>query len=155
MDTLFATCKAQKPSRGNTCAQLFVTDKGFVYIVPMTNESNVLQVVKQFSKAIGALDAIICDSSRAQTSDKVESFCSDIGTTLRILEENTPWENKAELYIGIIKEAVQKDTKEASSPIAFWDYYLAGGACINNLTAKNLFSLYGTNAYTDLTGEGR
>ena len=35
MDTLFATSKAGKSSRGNTCAQLFVTDKGFVYLVPM------------------------------------------------------------------------------------------------------------------------
>ena len=30
MDTLFATSKAKKSLRGHTCAQLFVTDKGFV-----------------------------------------------------------------------------------------------------------------------------
>ena len=35
MDTFFATKKAVKSSRGNTCCQLFVTDKGFVYFVPM------------------------------------------------------------------------------------------------------------------------
>ena len=46
MDTLFATSKADKSSQGNTCAQLFVTDKGFVYIVPMAKESEVLQAVK-------------------------------------------------------------------------------------------------------------
>jgi hypothetical protein len=153
MDTLFATGKANRSSRGNTCAQLFVTDKGFVYIVPMTKESDVLQAVKQFAKAIGAPDAIICDASRAQTSAKVRNFCSDIGTTLRILEENTPWANKAELYIGILKEAVRKDTKEANSPIAFWDYCLERRARINNLTAKNLFSLHSTSPHTALTGE--
>ena len=153
MDTLFATGKANKSSRGNNCAQLFVTDKGFVYIVPMTKESDVLQAVKQFAKAIGAPDAIICDASRAQTSAKVKNFCSDIGTTLRILEEHTPWANKAELYIGILKEAVRKDTKEANSPIAFWDYCLERRARINNLTAKNLFSLHSTSPHTALTGE--
>ena len=107
MDTLFATSKAGKSSRGNTCAQLFVTDKGFVYIVPMKSESQVLHAVKQFAKAIGAPDALIHDASKAQKSQAVRKYCSDIGTTLRVLEENTPWANKAELYIGIIKEAVR------------------------------------------------
>ena len=108
MDTFFATKKAGKPSRVNTCCQLFVTDKGFVYAVPMTTESQVLQAVKQFSKEIGSPDAIISDASKAQTSADMKNFCNDIGTTMRTLEENTPWSNKAELYIGIIKEAVRK-----------------------------------------------
>ena len=147
MDTLFATSKANKSSRGNTCAQLFVTDRGFVYIVPMTKESDVLQAVKQFAKTIGAPDAIICDAARAQKSKDVKKLCNDIGTTLGVLEENTPWANKAELYIGILKEAVRKDMKEANSSLAFWDYCLERGARINNLTAKDLFSLHGTNPY--------
>ena len=71
MDTLFATSKAKRFSRGHTCAQLFVTDKGFVYIVPMKSESQVLQAVKQFAKAICAPDALICDSAKAQTSSAV------------------------------------------------------------------------------------
>ena len=89
MDTLFATKQAKRSSRGDTRAQLFVTDKGFIYVVPMKKESEVLQALKQFAKAIGAPDAIICDASKAQTSQKVRQFCDDIGTTLRILEENT------------------------------------------------------------------
>jgi hypothetical protein len=52
MDTFFATKKAEKSSRKNTCCQLFMTDKGFVYVVPMTSKSEVLQAVKQFTKEI-------------------------------------------------------------------------------------------------------
>ena len=153
MDTLFATKEANKSSRGHTCAQLFVTDKGFVYVVPMKKESEVLQAIKQFAKAIGAPDAIICDASKAQTSQKVRQFCNDIGTTLRILEENTQWANKAELYIGIIKEAVRKDMRASHCPLVFWDYCMERRARINNLTAKDLFSLHGSNAYSSLMGE--
>ena len=153
MDTLFATKKALKSSRGHTCAQLFVTDKGFVYVVPMKKESDVLHAIKQFAKTIGAPDALICDASKAQTSQKVRQFCNDIGSTLRVLEENTPWANKAELYIGIIKEAVRKDMKASACPLAFWDYCMERRARINNLTAKDLFSLHGSNAHTSLTGE--
>ena len=35
MDTFFVTKKGGTSSRGNTCCQLFVTDKGFIYVVPM------------------------------------------------------------------------------------------------------------------------
>jgi hypothetical protein len=43
MDTFFATKKAKKSSRGHTCCQLFVTDKGFVYVVPMKSKSEVCE----------------------------------------------------------------------------------------------------------------
>jgi hypothetical protein len=153
MDTFFATKKAGKSSRGHTCCQLFVTDKGFVYVVPMKSKSEVLHAVKQFAKEIGAPDAIISDAAGEQSSQKLRKFCSEIGTTLRYLEEGTPWANKAELYIGLIKEAVRKDMKESNCPLAFWDYCVERRARINNLTAKDLFKLHGTNAHTALTGE--
>ena len=38
MDTFFATKKGGKSSRGHSCCQLFVTDKGFVYVVPMRRD---------------------------------------------------------------------------------------------------------------------
>jgi hypothetical protein len=125
MDTFFATKKAGKSSRGHTCCQLFVTDKGFVYVVPMKSKSEVLQAVKQFAKEIGAPDAIILDAAGEQSSQSLRKFCSEMGTTLRYLEEGTPWANKAELYIGLIKEAVRKDMKESNCPLAFWDYCTA------------------------------
>jgi hypothetical protein len=64
----------------------------------------------------------------------------------------TPWSNKAELYIGLIKEAVRKDMKDSDCPLSFWDYCVERRARINNLTAKSLFQLHGTNAHTALLG---
>jgi hypothetical protein len=83
----------------------------------------------------------------------MRSFYNGIGTTLRALEEGTPWANKAELYIGLIKEAVRKDMKSSNCPIAMWDYCLERRARINNLTARDLFQLHGTAAHTVLTTE--
>jgi hypothetical protein len=153
MDTFYATEKAGKSTCGNGCCQLFVTDKGFIYVVLMTKESDVLKAIKQFAKEIRAPDALICDAAKAQTSKEMRSFCNEIGTTLRALEEGTPWANKAELYIGLIKEAVRKDMKSSNCPIAMWDYCLERRAQINNLTARDLFQLHGTNAHTALTTE--
>lgn len=85
MDTFFATSKAGKSTRGHSCCQLFVTDKGFVYVVPMKTKGEVLQAVKQFAKEVGAPEAIIADSAREQKSAELRKFCTDIGTTLRVL----------------------------------------------------------------------
>ena len=68
MDTFFSTKKAGKSTRCNTCCQLFVTDQGFIYVVPMKSRSDVLQALKQFAKEIGAPSVIIVDSAREQKS---------------------------------------------------------------------------------------
>ena len=50
MDTFYATPKAGKSSRGNTCGQLFVSDKGLVFVVPMKRKSEVPLSLKLFAK---------------------------------------------------------------------------------------------------------
>ena len=82
MDTFFAMKKGGKSSRGNTCCQLFVMDKGFVYVIPMRRKSDVLAAVKQFAKDIGAPDAFVADNSREQTSFELKKFIHDIGSAL-------------------------------------------------------------------------
>ena len=153
MDTFFATKKGGQSSRGHTSCQLFVTDKGFIYVVPMKKKSEVLLAIKQFAKEIGAPDSFVADMSGEQMSSEVKKFCNDIGTTLRALEEGTPWSNKAELYIGLIKEAVRKDMHESNSPLCLWDYCVERRARINNLTAKNAFKLHGSTPHTVTTGD--
>ena len=79
-----------------------MTDKGFVYVVPMWSKREVLQAVKHFLKVFGIPDAIICDMAGEQSSQALRSFCNDVGTSLRLLARGTPWANKAELFICII-----------------------------------------------------
>ena len=153
MATFFATKKGGQSSRGHTCCQLFITDKRFIYVVPMKKKSEVLPAIKQFAKEIGTPDSFVADMSGEQMSSEVKTFCNDIGTTLRALEEGTPWSNKAELYIGLIKEAVRKDMHESYSPLCFWDYCVERRARINNLTAKNAFRLHGSTPHTLTTGD--
>ena len=75
-------------------------------MVPLRRNSEVLQALKQFAKEIGTPTSIIAGMSGEEMSHDVRKFCNDIGTTIRALEEGTPWSNKAELYIGLHKEAV-------------------------------------------------
>ena len=112
-----------------------------------------MRAVKQFVQEIGDPDAIICDGASEQKSQDLKKFLGEIGTTLRLLEEGTPWSNKAELYIGLIKEAVRKDMKSSNCSLAFWDYCVQQRARVHNMTSKDTFKLRGTNPHTDLTGE--
>lgn len=118
MDTFYATkSKTLKSLRQNTCCQLFVTDKGYMFVCPMEKEADVLLALKLFAKDVGAPEALVTDGARAETSAEIKKFCINIGTTLKILEQGTPWANLAELYIGILKSAVSKDMKESDCPI--------------------------------------
>lgn len=74
INTFFATRKAGKSTKGNTCCHLFVTNKGFIHIVPMKSKAKVLQAVKQFVKEIGVPKVIICNMSGEQTSVPMKKF---------------------------------------------------------------------------------
>lgn len=139
-DTFVATRKAGTTARGHTCMQMFVTDKGFVHVVPMVDKTgiSVAQAMKEFFKAVGVPDAIICDKSKEQTDGEAAKFCRQGGTQVRILEPNTPWANRAELYIGIFKNSIRKELDRTNCPMVLWDYCAEHRrASVNNATASS------------------
>ena len=77
-----------------------------------------------FCKNIGVPVNLIAGDPLSQTSIKVKRLCDKVGTILNILENGTPWANIAELYIGIIKEAVCNDIHALHSPMVIWDYVI-------------------------------
>ena len=87
------------------------------------------------------------DPHPIQKSKEVRHFFHNIGTTLCLLEESTQWANRSELYIGLFKEAVLKDTRKANSLLVFWDYCAEQRAAITNMKAKKLFRIQGQNSH--------
>ena len=102
---------------------------------------------------MGAPDAIVSDKAKEQISQDVHNFCNTIGTTLRALEEGTPWSNKVELYIKLMKEAVCKDMKESNCPLRFWDYCLECRVRIYSLTSRDHIKVRGSNPHMETFGE--
>ena len=80
----------------------------------------------------------------------MKEFYNKIGTTLRLLDQ---WVNHAELYVGLMKEAVRKDIKVLGSPLVLWDYVTERRAGILSLTAIDIFHLQGSNPHTATFGE--
>ena len=147
MDTMFATEKLGRTTRGNKCLQLFVTDKGFVFVVPLKGKGDVPQALRLFFKKVGVPDAIICDQSREQTRGESQKLIREAGTVIRRIEPNTPWSNRAELYIGLFKQAIRDALHETNCPMKLWDYCAEYKAKVNNATAKNLFQLQSRTPY--------
>ena len=81
------------------------------------------------------------------------NFCNKIGPTLRLLEQKTQWENRAKLYVGLMKEAARKDIQLTGSPLVLLDYTAERRTAILSLTARDLFQLQGSNPYTAIFGE--
>ena len=133
--------------------QMFVSDMGYVYVVAMNSVKEFPKALKMFTKEVGVPEAIIADSHKCHKSKEVRLFCHKIGTTLRVLEGSTQWANRAELYVGLFKEAVRKDMLDEDSPLIFWDYCAERRALITNMTAKNLFQLRGQTPHFMTFGE--
>ena len=72
---------------------------------------------------------------------------------MRILEEGTPWANRAELYIGLLKEAVRKDLRASNAQKILWDYCIERRALIHNALPRPLFQNRGLTPYEAIFGE--
>ena len=83
----------------------------------MKSQSEFQTALHWFFKQIGVPTSLIVDGHKAQNSNEVRRFCNQVGTTLKILEVTTPWANRAELYINLLKEAVRRDMRASNSPM--------------------------------------
>ena len=89
-DTFFVGGDATS-TRGNKCAQIFVSDKGYVKVYPMKWKGDFINALWMFCKKTGVPLSLVVDPSGEQTSKEVKHFCNQVGTTLRILEAATQW----------------------------------------------------------------
>jgi hypothetical protein len=118
----------------------------------MKKESEYILALKQFVKDVGAPEILFCDLANTQKKREVKDFCTQMGTTLSILEAETQWANRAELFVGLVKGATRKDLRESGSPIVLWDYCMERRCLIYQVTAKKLFQLHGSTPHTATFG---
>ena len=86
--------------------QLFVSDKGFLFVVPMKYKSKFSDALNLFAKEIGVSTQLIIDPLGEQLSNKSKEVSHGMGLDMRWLEESKPCN---EIYIGILKAAIRQD----------------------------------------------
>ena len=115
-DTFFVT-KEDKSTRRFLCMQVFLSDKVYVKIQTMKSPSGFMADLKYFVKEVGSLEILLAYLHPYQKSKEVKDLCNRIGKTLRLLYQESKWENMVALYVGIFKEGVRKDMCQANSPM--------------------------------------
>eukprot|EP00957_Ditylum_brightwellii_P047440 3603786-Ditylum_brightwellii.AAC.1 len=110
-----------------------------ILMYPMKSQSDFQDTLHWFCKQVGATVDLVIGAHESQTNNNVCRFCNQVGTTLIILERSTPWANRAELYIGLLKEAVCYNIQQSSSPMTLWCYCIKRRARIHNLIPHPLF----------------
>lgn len=113
MDTFFALKSAISLQGFKTC-QIFATEFGHVFIVPMEDKSgkNIVLAINRYSKEKGVPLHIIYDQVREQVKGDTKILCHDSGCIIVELEKGTPAANCAEHTIKILKDGAKKDMFE-------------------------------------------
>ena len=144
-DTMFDL--NHKSVRQFKCCQVFVSNKGLVAVYPMKPQKYLQTALHWFCKQVGILVSLVVDGHLSQASPTVRRFCDQVVTTFRLLETGTPWENRAELYIGLLKEAVRRDMHQSNSPMTLWCYCIEREAKIHNSIPRTLFQAHGRSPH--------
>ena len=154
MDTFFADSKHTVSTRGNVCAQLFVSDFNFIHIVPMKRRKDLHHALKQMFKHVGVPPELICDGAGEQVKGESRKLINKVNSDIKELEAESPWSNRAELFIGIVKKHIKKDLKESNCPMVLWDYCAQYRARILNATSRpTCYALDGQVPWTRMTGQ--
>ena len=89
MDIMFAQKSGGQSFRGNTCAQILVTDNGFIGAYQLKSKGEVKHAIKMFCKEVGVPPAFTSDPSGEQSSKEVKTMIRDVGSSLLLLEQST------------------------------------------------------------------
>ena len=93
---------------------------------------------------------LLMDSNIRFDDDPIRASLSCVNVCFEedLMKERTQHADRAELYIGLFKESVRKDTRGTHSTMKLWCYCVERRAAISNLTAKNMFQLKGQTPHS-------
>jgi hypothetical protein len=120
-DTLFAKVRSLA---GKSCAQIFTNTKGFLYLVPMSTKSDAGYALDQFTQDIGIPNQLTFDGSGAQTGKKTRfrEAIQHYRIQPHEVEPYSPFQNRAESAVRIIKSKWKKLMIKRKVPIRLWDF---------------------------------
>ena len=103
MDTFFTAKRLGPSTRGYKCCQIFVTEFGHIFVVPLKSKAGerIKFALKKYYKDIGVPPIIICE----QVQGDALLLCNEAGCQIYELAKDTPAANRAERYIKMLKDA--------------------------------------------------
>jgi hypothetical protein len=111
---------------GNTCAQLYYDPSGFMYVYPMVSKGEAGELLDRFVDDVGIPNEVVYDGAGEQTGrrSKFEQLIRHYKISNNAIEPFSPWQNKAESGIRIIKARWKRLMIKRKVPKRLWDFAL-------------------------------
>jgi hypothetical protein len=94
----------QKPSLlQNTCAQLLVSDFGYLIFCPQKRKSEAPYSLQELIQDVGIPSHIHTDGAKEMTVGDWQRICQEAGIKMSHTEKQSPWENRTEVEICGLK----------------------------------------------------
>ena len=118
-DTLFMD---ETSTKGNTCAQLYADGDGFVHVYPMQSKKQVGESLHQFVNDVGIMNELCSDNAPEQTGANSEFVKATRKYRIKTstIEPHSPWQNKAEGQIRIVKGRALRRAARRRVPNRLW-----------------------------------
>ena len=131
-----------------------MTKHNYITAKPMVSrKSGFPKALTAFFKEEGVPPALVVDGAKEQVKGKSLKLCHQVGCEIRELEQGTPYSNRAEHYVGILKEKVLREMKRTKSPRKLWDYCVEWCTKVLSSIAHEHYQLDGMTLKTKLTGQ--
>jgi hypothetical protein len=151
-DTFFATTPSV---RGNTCAQIFVTDSEFPVVFPMRKKGEAYLGLDHFIADVGIPSVLHTDGAKELTQGKWRETVKDCHIVQTEAEAYSPFMNRAEKTIGELKKDTRREISRKRAPKSLWDFAAVWRAELRQVIAYDNPNLRGRNGYEFVTGNTR
>jgi len=148
-DTMFSNTQSVL---GNSMAQLFANDQGFVKVVPMAHKSDAGFALSELIQDVGIPHHIHTDEAKELTLGTWKKVCRDHSIKMTNTEPHTPQQNRAEGAIQELKHHTIRFMSRTTTPHRLWDFATVYTAELCNRLALPLYQLHGLTPIEILTG---
>ena len=147
-DTLFSNSVSIV---GNSCAQLYYDPNGFMYVYPMSSKREAGESLDQFVNDVGIPNQLVYDGAGEQVGrrSQFDKSVRHYKINNHLIEPFSPWQNRAESGIRIIKAKWRRLMIKRKVPKRLWDFALVWVAQIYSRTAMK----HGRTGFEMITGD--
>ena len=118
-DTMFSEVKS---SRGNTCAQMFVTAEGLPTGEPLKTKADAYLALEGFCRNVGVPKTLVSDMAKEEMHGLWEKVRRTNLIDQRYTEPYSGWQNRCEDEIREFKRHQQRIMSLHKCPEVFWDF---------------------------------
>jgi len=121
--------------RGNTCAQIFTDGNGAVFVYPMKSKSEAgQQLINLIQQVVIPYEIHRDGAPEMGGNSDFSKVCREYRIRSTFTESCSPWQNKCENTIGVLRKKIRARRARRRIPKCVWDFHITWEAQIYTRT---------------------